>query len=77
MLVSPDSDALPPVVAHATGMSPERLEEGLAGSDPRTDEELIRLGSLLSEIESRATTRESVASVATGGIDTRATTREE
>jgi hypothetical protein len=66
-----DGDGLPPVVANATGMSPERLEEGLAGPDPRTDEELIRLGSLLSEIESRATTRETAAAVATGGIDTR------
>ena len=53
--VPPDSHALPAVVAHATGMPPERLEEALAGPDPRNDEELIRLGSLLSEIESRAT----------------------
>lgn len=49
-----ESDALPTVVANATGMAPERLEEALAGPDPRTDEALIRLGSLLSEIESRA-----------------------
>jgi hypothetical protein len=52
--VPSDSDALPTVAANATGMSPERVEEGLAGPAPRTDEELIRLGSLLSEIESRA-----------------------
>jgi hypothetical protein len=49
-----DSDALPTVVGNATGLSPRRIEEGLAGPEPRTDEELIRLGSLLSEIESRS-----------------------
>jgi hypothetical protein len=49
-----ESDALPTVVARATGMAPERLEEALVGPEPRTDEELIRLGSLLSEIEARA-----------------------
>jgi len=52
--VPSDSEALPTVAANATGMPPERVEEGLAGPAPRTDEELIRLGSLLSEIESRA-----------------------
>lgn len=49
-----ESDGLATVVANATGMTPERLDEALAGPEPRTDEELIRLGSLLSEIESRA-----------------------
>ncbi len=52
--VPSNSDALPTVAANATGLPPERVEEGLAGPAPRTDEELIRLGSLLSEIESRA-----------------------
>lgn len=49
-----ESDALPTVVANATGLAPERVEGALTGPEPRTDEELIRLGSLLSEIESRA-----------------------
>jgi hypothetical protein len=52
--VPSNSDALPTVAANATGLPPERVQEGLAGPAPRTDEELIRLGSLLSEIESRA-----------------------
>jgi hypothetical protein len=47
------SDTLPTVAAHVTGLPPERVEQGLGGPDPGTDEELIRLGSLLSEIESR------------------------
>jgi hypothetical protein len=51
------SDGLPVVAANAIGMPPEQLEEALAGPDPRNDEELIRLGSLLSEIESRAHAR--------------------
>jgi hypothetical protein len=72
-----DIDGLPPVVANATGMSPERLEEGLAGPDPRTDEELIRLGTLLSEIESRATTRETWQASRPAGSTRGATTREE
>ena len=63
------SEGLPTVVANATGMPPERLEEGLAGPEPRTDEELIRLGSLLSEIESRAgaTSRATSGAEYTGG----------
>jgi hypothetical protein len=52
--VPSDSDSLPTVAANTTGLPPERVQEGLAGPAPRTDEELIRLGSLLSEIESRA-----------------------
>jgi len=72
-----DSDALSPVVANATGMSPDRLEEGLAGPDPQTDEELIRLGSLLSEIESRATTRETRQASRPAGSTRGAMTREE
>ena len=47
-------DALPAVAANATGMPPDRVEEALAGPEPRTDEELIRLGSLLAEVETRA-----------------------
>jgi hypothetical protein len=49
-------DALSAVVANATGIPSDRVERALAGPEPRTDEELIRLGSLLSEIESRAMT---------------------
>jgi hypothetical protein len=49
-----ESEALPTVIANATGMPPDRVEQALAGPDPRTDDELIRLGSLLSEIESRS-----------------------
>lgn len=51
-----DSDALSTVAANATGLPPDRVEEGLFGPEPRTDEELIRLGSLLSEIEARSMT---------------------
>lgn len=51
--VPAESEALPTVTAHVTGLPPERVEQGLSGPDPSTDEELIRLGSLLSEIESR------------------------
>lgn len=51
--VPAESEALRTVAAHVTGLPPERLEQGLSGPDPNTDEELIRLGSLLSEIESR------------------------
>jgi hypothetical protein len=51
-----EGEALPTVTANATGLPPDRVEEGLSGPDPRTDEELIRLGSLLSEIESRTMT---------------------
>jgi hypothetical protein len=51
-----ESEALPTVTANVTGLPPERVEHGLSGPDPRTDEELIRLGSLLSEIESRILT---------------------
>ncbi|HWL90516.1 MAG TPA: DUF4350 domain-containing protein [Actinomycetota bacterium] len=47
-------DELPAIAAHATGMPPERVEEALAGPEPRTDEDLIRLGSLLAEVETRA-----------------------
>ena len=54
--VPAESEALPTVAAHVTGLPPERVEQGLSGPDPRTDEELIRLGSLLSEIESRTMT---------------------
>jgi hypothetical protein len=54
--VAAESEALPTVVANASGLPPDRVEEGLSGPDPRTDEELIRLGSLLSEIESRTMT---------------------
>jgi hypothetical protein len=46
---------LPAIAARATGISPERVEEALTGPDPATDEGLIRLGSLLAEIETRAT----------------------
>ena len=54
------------------------MEEGLAGPEPRTDEELIRLGSLLSEIESRAMTRDRAAVGANVGLDGEgATTRGE
>jgi hypothetical protein len=49
-----DGDALPTVVGNATGVPPQRVEEGLDGPEPRTDEELIRLGSLLAEIEARS-----------------------
>ena len=52
--VEPTHDELPAIAANATGMPPERLEEALSGSEPRTDEELIRLGSLLAEVETRA-----------------------
>jgi hypothetical protein len=55
--VPSDSDALPTVVARATGMPPDRLEAAFAGPEPRTDEELIRLGSLLAEVESRTGAR--------------------
>jgi hypothetical protein len=48
------NDELPAIVAHATGISPERVEEALAGPEPSTDEGLIRLGSLLAEVEMRA-----------------------
>lgn len=51
--VAAESEALPTVTAHVTGLPPERVEQGLSGPDPSTDEELIRLGSLLCEIESR------------------------
>lgn len=54
--VPADSEALPTVAAHVTGLPSERVEQGLSGPDPGTDEELIRLGSLLSEIESRTMT---------------------
>jgi len=47
-------EALPAVAANATGMPPDRVKEALAGPEPRTDEELIRLGSLLAEVETRA-----------------------
>ena len=47
-------DALPAVAANATGMPQDRVEHALAGPEPRTDEELIRLGSLLAEVETRA-----------------------
>ena len=47
-------DALPAITADATGIPPERVEEALAGPEPATDEGLIRLGSLLAEVESRA-----------------------
>jgi hypothetical protein len=63
--VSGESDTLPTVIANATGMPPDRLEEALAGLEPRTDDELIRLGSLLSEIESRAGARS--GAMVTGG----------
>jgi hypothetical protein len=67
--VPASSEGLPIVVARATGMQPERVEEGLAGQEPPTDEELIRLGSLLSEIESRAMTRDRAAVGANVGLD--------
>jgi hypothetical protein len=47
-------DGLVVIAANATGMPPDRLEEALAGPEPKTDEELIRLGSLLAEVEIRA-----------------------
>jgi hypothetical protein len=47
-------DAFPAIAANATGMPPDRVEEALAGPEPSTDEELIRLGSLLAEVETRA-----------------------
>ncbi len=52
--VEPGHDALPAVAAHATGMPSDRVEDALAGPEPKTDEELIRLGSLLAEVEMRA-----------------------
>ena len=69
--VPSDSEALPTVAANATGMPPERVEEGLAGPAPRTDEELIRLGSLLSEIESRARAGAGANARADTGADVR------
>jgi hypothetical protein len=42
-----------PAVAAASGMSPDRLEEALSGPDPSSDQELIRLGRLLHEVERR------------------------
>lgn len=51
--VPAESEALATVAAHVTGLPAERVEQGLSGPDPSTDDELIRLGSLLSEIESR------------------------
>lgn len=47
-------DELRAIAANATGMPPERVEEALAGPEPRSDEELIRLGSLLAEVETKA-----------------------
>jgi hypothetical protein len=44
---------LPGIAAKATGIPPERVEEALAGPEPTTDEGLIRLGSLLAEVETR------------------------
>jgi hypothetical protein len=73
--VPADSESFPTVAAHATGLSPERLEQGLAGPEPRTDEELIRLGSLLSEIGSRAMRTTAAGDAA--GDDTRATAKGE
>ena len=52
--VEAGNDALPTVATKATGMPPDRVEHALAGSEPRTDDELIRLGSLLAEVETRA-----------------------
>jgi hypothetical protein len=65
-----DGDAFPTVVAIATGLPPQRVEDGLAGPEPRTDEELIRLGSLLSEIESRSMSPPGAPLGATTGNDT-------
>jgi hypothetical protein len=69
-----DGDAISTVVANATGLPSQRVEDGLAGPEPRTDEELIRLGSLLSEIEARSMRTAGPPPSATtgnGGPDTR------
>jgi Domain of unknown function (DUF4350) len=65
-----DGDSFPTVVANATGLPSQRVEDGLAGPEPRTDEELIRLGSLLSEIESRSMSPPGAPLGATTGNDT-------
>jgi hypothetical protein len=49
-----DPDALAASLQGTTGWSAERLQAALAGSDPATDEELIRLGAELHELETRA-----------------------
>jgi hypothetical protein len=41
------------ILAGTTGMSGKDVEEALTGRDPSSDDELIRLGVLLSEVESR------------------------
>jgi hypothetical protein len=46
-------DELPAILARITGMSPDRLGEALSGPGPSSDDELIRLGILLHEVESR------------------------
>jgi hypothetical protein len=74
--VPADGDAIPTVVVNATGLPSQRVEDGLAGPEPRTDEELIRLGSLLSEIESRSMSSAGpppggTTGNGTGGPDTR------
>jgi hypothetical protein len=71
-----DGDAISTVVANATGLPSQRVEDGLAGPEPRTDEELIRLGSLLSEIEARSMRTagpppSATTGNGTGGPDTR------
>jgi hypothetical protein len=48
-----DPDELAAILAGTTGVSGKDVEEALTGREPSSDEELIRLGVLLSEVESR------------------------
>ncbi len=52
--VGTNPEEVPAILARITGMSPDRLGEALSGPEPSSDEELIRLGNLLQEVESRA-----------------------
>ena len=47
-------EELLPVVARATSLEGEHVERILGPSVPATDEELVRLGSLLADVEARA-----------------------
>jgi hypothetical protein len=49
-----DADALAASLTGTTGWSAERLHAALAGADPVTDQDLIRLGEELHELETRA-----------------------
>jgi hypothetical protein len=48
-----DPGELPAILARITGLSPDRLEEAFGGGEPSSDDELIRLGRLLQEAETR------------------------